>query len=161
VLELLEGIGGNEWFLDNGGRGVYRGLLNGVLEELALAGAHDWRRLLSFPEKALEWTEADESSLDVALKRYRELGVSDDISNCTTLDEMVDLKESLEQLGKEFGIDFSRNIERLNGEIAEREDARDRYSEGTGISRNAAAGFQPVMTDEDVRQMFGTLHDST
>jgi hypothetical protein len=159
VLELLEEVAKKTWFLAHGGRAIYSRLLNGVLGEIALASAEDWRKVLAFPQKALEWTETHESLLEAGLKRYRERGVDDDISNCTTLDDMAELRESLDQLAKEFGLDLVYDIERLDEQMAEREgeDPEDRYSGGTGFSRSAGATEQQVVTDEDIRQMFGTL----
>ena len=131
--------------------------MNGVLGEIALAGAEDWRKFLAFPQKALEWTETHESPLEAGLKRYRERGVDDDISNCTNLEDMAELRESLDQLAKEFGLDFAYDIERLDEQMAEGEDPEDRYNGGTGFSRSVGATDQQVVTGEDIRQMFGTL----
>ena len=97
------------------------------------------------------------AAVEAGLKRYRERGVDDDISNCTNLEDMAELRESLDQLAKEFGLDFAYDIERLDEQMAEREDPEDRYSGGAGFSRSVGATDQQVVTDEDIRQMFGTL----
>jgi conflict system STAND superfamily ATPase len=160
VLRLLEEIAGSTWFLAHGGRETYRRLLDGVLERVSYAHAQDWRRLLAFPEKALDWNEADRSRLDAGLKRYRERGVEDDIDGCATLEDFAELKDSLEKLTNEFGLDFARDIGRLDEEMAERGDPDDdRDTEGTGISRSAEITDEWIVTDEDVREMFSTLHD--
>src|SRR5262249_23501687 len=116
------------------------------------------RSTLSLPQKALGWTEADGFRLDEGLERYRESGVHDDIRDCATLDDMARLKESLEQLTKTFGLDFAYFIERIDDEMAEREETKGRSSGWTGASRS----MEPVdhqVSDEDIRQMFSTLHD--
>jgi hypothetical protein len=87
--------------------------------------------------------------------------VDDDITDCTTLDEMTGLRDSLEQLSKEFGLDFTRHIQRLDAEISLREDDDDRYSGETGVStRSVEILVENQVTDEDIRQMFSTLDDS-
>jgi hypothetical protein len=97
------------------------------------------------------------AAVEAGLKRYRERGVDDDISNCTNLEDMAELRESLDQLAKEFGLDFAYDIERLDEQMAEGEDPEDRYNGGTGFSRSVGATDQQVVTGEDIRQMFGTL----
>jgi hypothetical protein len=159
MLRVLANIAKNTWFLAHGGREIYRALVDGLLEDLAFARADDWRELLAFPEKALDWTEADDSRLDIALKRYRDEGVYDDIVDCTTLDEIVVLRDSLEQLSTEFGLDFARHLENLDEQIAEREVPDDEYTGGTGVSTSVGAVDLEV-TDEDIRQMFSTLRES-
>jgi hypothetical protein len=92
------------------------------------------------------------AAVEAGLKRYRERGVDDDISNCTNLEDMAELRESLDQLAKEFGLDFAYDIERLDEQMAEGEDPEDRYNGGTGFSRSVGATDQQVVTGEDIRQ---------
>lgn len=158
VLRLLEEIGGNAWFLAHGGREMYRKLLNGVLEGLALALADDWIAVLAFQPKALEWNAADESSLSAALTQYQKQGVRDERFDCTTLDEMTQFRESLDQLKEAFGLDFGRAIERLDEDIAEREEEKEPLSGGSWTPNSKTTIVSRlIVTDEDVREMFSTL----
>ncbi len=160
VVRLLAAISEHAWFLDHGGRDVYRRLLNGILDGLTFARADDWLDLLAFPAKALEWTEADESRLSAALQHYRQHGIEDERHDCTSLDELTGLRESLGQLNKKFALDFGYVIRRLDDDIAEREDRPQRLEEGSGISRNRATIRDRVVTDDEVREMFRTLRES-
>lgn len=160
VLRLLATIADNTWFLDHGGRDVYRRLLNGVLDYLNFARADDWFDLLAFPEKALEWNEADETRLDTGLQHYQQHGIDDERYDCASLDELTGLRESLDKLRKEYGLDLEYVIDRLDEDIAEREDRPNTLEEGSGFSRNRTLVAHQVVTDDDVREMFRTLRES-
>lgn len=161
VLQLLAAIAENAWFLDYGGRDVYRRLLNGVLDGLESARANDWFGLLAFPEKALEWSDADEARLNAGLRYYEQSGVDDERDECTNLDELTDLRGSLDTLSKEYGIDFRYEIRRLDEDISEREAGALNREEGSGFSRLRTTVLHQVVTDDEVREMFRTLHESS
>jgi hypothetical protein len=144
VLGILQEIAETTWLLAHGGREIYRGLLNGLLGGLIFACAEDWRDLLAFPEKALDWTEADGSHLDIALQRYRDRGIYDEIGECTTLDQIVALRKSLDQLVKEFGIDFAGDIDTLEEQIADRQESDDRNIARSGISESSITRSLPM-----------------
>jgi len=160
VLRLLAAIAENTWYLANGGRDVYRKLLNGLLDGLESARANDWLDLLAFPEKALEWSEADETRLSAGLRQYEQRGIDDERDECTSLDEVTGLRESLDTLSKKYSLDFDYVIDRLDEDIAEREARPLDLEEGSGFSRNRMTVPHQVVTDDEVREMFRTLRDS-
>lgn len=163
VLDLLERISKDEWILSQGGgRQAYRQILSSLLEELASARAEDWVDLLEFPTHALEWTEDDEALLSAALAYYCKHGVYDERADCTTLDDMNQLLDSLSILDHKFGLNLDACIDSLNQDIFEREEESRHYSEGSGIggiTREAISLLKETISDEDVRQMFSTLRD--
>lgn len=160
VIQILLYIGKNTWFLTQGGQEVYRSLLNGLFEKLMYARAFEWSGLLAFPKNALEWTEADESHLSAALERYCERGVHEDINERTTADELMDLREELSALNNEHGLDFAYEIASLDDEIYEREKPDDEWEGGGGFARGAQTEHREEFSDEDIREMFSTLHES-
>jgi len=159
VIELLDEVRTNAWFLAHGGHAMYRALLEGMLDQLRFARADDWMHILPLSEGALELTTADEERLNNALKRYCDDGVDDERHDCTTLDELSALKDSLEELSKKFGLDFSRAITRLDDDIAERNDRTPDDDERGTYSGRAASTHQEVISDDDIAQMFSTLHE--
>lgn len=161
VLRLLAVIAENRWFLDHGGRKVYQRLLKGVLDALAFARADDWLDLLAFPAKAFEWSDADENQLAMALRLYEHKGARDERYDCTTVDELMGLRESLDKLRNEYGLDLKYQIERLDEDIAEREEGSRNLEEGSGYSRDRTPVRHDLVTDDEVREMFRTLREGT
>jgi hypothetical protein len=160
ATRLLQKIGENTWFLSHGGQEAYRTLVDSMLNELNRATASDWLAMIEFPNNALDWTEGDEDHFSRMLKAYCELGVDDEISDCTTLDEMSELKDSLEELVKKYGLGLEGAIYKLEEEIAEREEGHD-YDDERSFGGGRPIRHQEVMSDEDVSQMFSTLRDSS
>jgi hypothetical protein len=99
---------------------MYRGLLDGILQNLRFARATDWVAILPFVEKPRFWNDADKATVRNAFSEYRDEGVTDERYDCTTFDEIGGLVDDLTSLQK-FGVDFSQAIDRLNQDIAERE----------------------------------------
>jgi hypothetical protein len=157
VLRLLATITDNGWFLDHGGREMYRKLLNGLLDGLAFARADDWLDLLAFPTKALEWAEEDEARLKTALCNYEEDGARDERRDCSTVDELAGLRESLSKLHVEYGLDLAYEIDRLDEDISERSEGSSDSEEGSGYWRDQTPVRLEVTTDDEVREMFRTL----
>ena len=145
--------------LDHGGREIYRSLLDGILDQLSIARANDWLQMLQFPYEALEWTEADEPRVSEPLKQYLADGVDYERLDCTTLDEMSDLRETLDNLSKDFGLDFADDIRNLDEAIDEIDESRDEDNERSGYSGRAASTHTKMISDDDVAQMFSTLHE--
>ena len=129
-----------------------------MLEHVRFANAADWLELLALPTETLDWTDADQSGLTSEFEDYCNDGIGDDRRNCSTTDEMSGLIDSLTELGKYTGRDFSKEIERLSESIAEGEEERPteqgEISGGTSFSSPSI-----VVTDDDVRQLFLTLKD--
>lgn len=159
VLRLLAKITENRWFLDHGGREVYQRLLKGVLEALHFARANDWLDILEFPSKALEWSGIDEHQLTIGVQQYVQEGAREERYDCTTLDELVELRESLDKLHKEYGLALERQIKLLDGDIAEREEETRDTEEGSGYGRSGVPIRHDVVTDDEVREMFSTLRE--
>lgn len=89
-------------------------------------------------------------------KEYCVNGVQDDRYNRNDVDEMSELRDSLSSLGEKIGYNFSYHIQRLEEDIAEKEEPEP-LSEGEGISRSATEAREEKFTDDDARQMFSTL----
>ncbi len=159
VLRLLAAIAENRWFLDHGGHEVYRRLLTGVVDALDYARADDWLDLLAFPAKAFEWSDADEKQLETALRHYVQNGARDERFDCTTVDELTGLRESLDRLSTEYGLDLEYEIRRLDEDIAEREEGSRNHEEGSGHWRDRIPVRQDLVTDDQVREMFWTLRE--
>jgi hypothetical protein len=159
VIGLLERLPKNPWLLSSGGYDMYRDLLDAMLDQLSSARAHEWLDILAFQGGALGWTEEDERHRSDALKHYRQDGVDDERRDCSTLDEISELRDSLAELAKKFGLDFSDTIRNLDEEIAERDDSRDDDGEGYSYGGSTSGSFQETISDDDVAQMFSTLHD--
>ncbi len=160
LLGLLKNIAENEWLAARDGKAVYRKLLDRMLENICFANANDWLEILDFTNSAKEWLDTDEALLKEELENYRKRGVGEDRSNCTTLGEMNELREALDQLRNKYGLDLGGDIERLEREIAEREEGHDRLEGGSGRGAGSTPTASHVVTDDAVRQMFGTLAES-
>lgn len=161
VIRLLEDLPNNECFMANGGMEIYHALLGEMLKHLTYATAADWLELSELPKKTLQWTDENEATLDREFKAYCESGYDDERSNCSDSDEMGNLKTSLEELGAKRKYDFSKKIKLLEQDMAEAdEDSSESLSEGGSIPRDAITdSTHETVTDDDVRQMFGTLCD--
>lgn len=159
VLRLLVKITENCWFLDHGGREVYQRLLKGVLDALDFARADDWLDILAFPSKALEWSDIDEQQLTMGVRQYEQEGARDERYDCTTLDELAGLRESLDKLRKEYSLALDRQINLLDEDIAEREEESQDLEEGSGYGRGWIPVKHDLVTDDEVREMFSTLRE--
>jgi len=158
TLNALGAMKERAWYLSQGGKTIYRAVLDGLLGHLEMASAFDWLALLQFPDSALEWSDRDEQQLSEALTHYRSAGVRFDIDNCTDTDELNDLRTSLTELAQQYGLDFARTIASIDETISEREEREPEY-EGGGYSRSATAGQAEVVTEDEVREMFKTLRE--
>lgn len=153
ALDEMEGKG---WYLSNGGRAIYRFVLDALLTRLALADANDWLTLLKFPDSALEWLDSDEAILRGALDHYRREGVREAFDNCSDSDDLTDLRTSLSELAQQFGLDFSHTLTSIDEAIAERNE-REPEDEGGSSSWSPTAEQTEVVTEDEVREMFKTL----
>ena len=159
VVRLLGQLQEKTWFLANGGRSLYRQLLDGMFDHLSFAFAHDWLALLSLPQSSVDWPSSDDQRLRASFASYLDDGVGDERSNCTTLDELRGLRESLSELDSKFGIDVARHLERLCEDIDERDDSSNGLVGDRSPVMRATRASDPPMTDDDVRDLFSTLID--
>lgn len=167
VCHLFATIAENTWFFSHGGgRALYRTLLDSLMNELRYARADDWAGLIEFKKTAVDLTQTEENYFTDALGLYCSSGVKDEISDCTTLDEMSGLIDSLSILLKKYGLDVGSAIQKLNEEIKERlEDDGEDEDPGVyddyqrGQARRIAS--QEMISDDDVSQMFSTLRNSS
>jgi hypothetical protein len=157
VLDAIERFSGNPWFLENGGRAAYRRILDGMLKRLTSARATDWIKLVALHANAVDWKESDEAQLTSGLKNYQESGVYDELSDCVDLEELNELKVSLETLTENKITGFAVVIQRLDEGITEKEAEREQLSEDKGYSSRMTTPVTASLSDDDVRQMFATL----
>jgi hypothetical protein len=138
------------------------------MNQLRLARADDWLTMIEFQTTALNWTRTDEDRFTEMLGIYCSSGVQDEISDCTTLDEMSGLNDSLNTLLKTYGLDVGSAIRKLDEEIRERlgdddedeaPEAYDYYNRGSPGGRGIVS--PEVISDDAVSQMFNTLRNSS
>lgn len=158
VLRALDAMKHTDWYLNNGGRAVYRMVLDALLTRLAFAGAQDWLALLNFSDSALEWLDRDEATLREALDHYRTVGVHEDFDNCSDADDLNELRTSLSELMQQCGLDFSRMLLSIDDAIAERNEREPEY-EGGGPYGSPPSERAEVVTEDEVREMFRTLRE--
>jgi len=154
LLKKLKSYG---WFISHGGRALYRKLLDGVLDNMTFANASDWVELVSLSNTALGWTDADQVVFDRELAEYCDKGVNEERTNCDTEEQLTAMIQSLPELGRKIGVDFSYQMGRLEEALNEFGPSQEELSEGEGIPRSSAVFPSQEVTDNDVRQMFNTL----
>jgi hypothetical protein len=107
-----QGVGSAEWRHPDLSR---RSL--GFPRNLEFAHGTEWSKILAFTETALEWTEADESRLTAAFTQYQTSGVDDDISECSSPEDVTELRDVLEEMQTKFGVDFVRKVRQLDEDL--------------------------------------------
>lgn len=159
VLHLFERLRKLPWVLAHGGRALYRRLLEEMLGHLTFANAADWLALSDLPRQSMGWTPEDQTVLDRAFQEYCDEGLDEERSNTGDSDEMGALLNSLMELGTKRNHNFSKEIRRLQEDIAEAEEEEhsESLSSGESFVSDAAAERYDGTTDDDVRQMFETL----
>lgn len=158
ILRTLEGVGEGGWLLQFGGRQIYRKVLNALLGHLGQANADDWSDLLRLPRMAPEWLANDQHRLESALEHYQNVGVREERDNCSNTSDLEELRRGLEDLSKEHGMDFTSEINRIDIEIAEREEHESRSEyETSGYSGRSSSDRTETVTEDEVRDMFRTL----
>lgn len=156
ALRALDAMKDKDWYLSNGGRVIYRLVLDALLTQLAFAGARDWLTLLKFPESAPEWLETDEAKLSEALDHYRREGVLEDLGDCSDADDLNELRTSLHELTQLYGLEFSRLLSSIDDALAELNEGEPEYERGRS-SGSPPPERADVVTEDDVREMFRTL----
>lgn len=160
TVRMLISMKERPWYWDQGGRQIYRLVIDGLFDHIGVAEAHDWIALLGFRDKAPEWSEADAERLGAGLEYYRCKGVDNDRDSCSDVDELIELHGSLKELKTSFGVDFSRTFASIESDIAEwDEGASDDDDEGGGFSRLSSTLSDELVTEDDVREMFKTLRE--
>jgi hypothetical protein len=156
---LLQTIAAQKWLLEHGAQALYRRILDGMLEHARFASAADWVELLNLPTEVPGWSADDESNLSAEFENYCDDGIRDDRYNCSTVEDMNSLIDSLTELGQKTGKDFSYSIGLLDESIEEREESKPEAGEDTLVRFGWPINpfLSPVGTDDDVRQMFDTL----
>jgi hypothetical protein len=106
-------------------------------------------------------TPQNKDELREALQHYSSAGVRDEISACDDVDQMIDLRETLGQLVTRYGLNLGSTLSYLDDEIAERIEPEPDYDSesGRGGSFRSSPGDQSTTTEEDVREMFGSLRE--
>jgi hypothetical protein len=100
VLNILDQLSTNPWFLANGGRAAYRRILDNVLDNLVTARASDWIKLGALPKNTVTWTASDQVKWTAGLQNYETKWVYEEEKECPGLDELNEMKVSLETLSK-------------------------------------------------------------
>ena len=161
AVRLFAKISDNTWFLARGGREAYRNLVDRLINQLDFATAEDWLSMIEFPDKALDWTKADEERFRKALNSYCASGVDDEIFDCTTVDELSNLRNFLGELVSEHGLDLEHALNSVEEKLAEA--AGDETWE-TDTRRDfggeRSLRHKEEMSDVNVVEMFNTLREN-
>jgi hypothetical protein len=157
TLRLLAAFKDKGWVQQNGGIRIYRAVLSSLLENLEFAHETEWGEIRAFSETALEWTDPDEARLTAAFTQYQKSGVDDDIWNCSSADEASELRDALQQMQTKFGVDFVQEIGLLDEQLHEQEEPSDDFRGGSWNSSALDKAEREYVSDDDIRQMFGTL----
>jgi len=130
-----------------------------MLGHLTFATAADWLVLSDLPKQSMAWTLENQAVLDQAFQEYCDEGLNEERSNTGDSDEMGALLSSLMELGTKRNHNFSKEIRRLQEDIAEAEEEEhsESLSSGDSFRSDDAAMAYDSTTDDDVRQMFETL----
>jgi hypothetical protein len=128
-----------------------------VLGDLVTARASDWIQLVELPNNSVTWTTSDQARLTSGLKNYEERWVYDEEKECAGLDELNEMKISLEQLAKQKPVSFTSVMRTLDDGITLKEQERGQLAEEEGYSRAMKSPAALAMSDDDVRVMFATL----
>ncbi|WP_416739235.1 restriction endonuclease [Pseudomonas sp. NFX71] len=160
TARILNAMKARNWYWGKGGNSVYRIVLDGLLNHLDEASAWEWATILEFKKMASEWSNLDESRLLIGLEIYRLQGFDSDRENCSSVDELEDLRSALIELKESYGVDLEVSIEAIESDIAEREkDAPFDDGEGGGFARRTDPLPSNYVTESDVREMFKTLRE--
>jgi hypothetical protein len=128
---LLAAFKNKGWVQHNGGTQIYRAVLSSFLENLEFAHGTEWSKILAFTETALEWTEAGESRLTAAFMQYQTSGVDDDISECSSPEDVTKLRDALEEMQTKFGVDFVRKVHQLDEDLYQYEEPSNDFRGGS------------------------------
>ncbi len=158
IISLLQKIGDSSWVMHHVPN-LYRKLLDELLGHLSFARANDWIEILGMSEQTTEWTEAETRKVKTEFDEYLRRGAFHERSDCSTLDEMDGLIDSLKELGRRFGADFSYDIDRLKEDMAEHEESREPLQEGAGPPERPRGVALDSVDDDTVKQMFRALLD--
>ena len=148
-----------KWFFANGGKAIYLKLLDNMMNELYAASADDYIALIEFHRSAVGWTAADDTRLDEALRHYERSGASNDLRSCSDVSELSELRDALDRLHNEFGVDLRYEIGRLDEEMAEREERITGFRTGGSGGMSSSRPSGPAISDDELREMFYTLRD--
>lgn len=158
ALRVLDAMKTSDWYLRNGGRAVYRTVLDALLSQLIFANAHDWLTLLKFPKSALEWLETDEAKLSGALDLYLREGALEDLGDCSDADDLNELRTSLHELSQLHGLDFSRVLSSIDEALDELYEGEPEYERGSSSGSSPRERTEESTVD-DIREMFRTLRE--
>ncbi|OWT71026.1 hypothetical protein CEY09_05525 [Achromobacter marplatensis] len=115
---------------------------------------------MSFPGLAFEWLESDEVKLKSAFQHYQTVGIGEDLGNCDTTEELNSLRDGLQALTERHGIDFSKQIRKIENAIADSEEYHsDTDDDGQSYSSAPSTARAETVTEDEVRDMFKTLKD--
>ena len=159
AVNLLAKIGENTWLLTHGGREAYRNLIDSLLNELDYALADDWLAMIEFPDTILDWTEGDEERFRKALNSYCSSGVKEEIFNSTTVDELVILRDVLDEIVDKYSLDLESAFARVEEKLVELDEIRELEAERS-FGGGHSIEHKEEMSDEDVAEMFNTLRES-
>jgi hypothetical protein len=157
TLNVLDALSATPWFLANGGRVAYQRILDGVLSDLATARASDWIKLLGLPNNTVTWAASDQAQLTAGLQEYSSRWVFDEEKECDGIDELNEMKLSLEHLSSSQPGRFTPIISKLDKEIAEKEREREQLAEEEGYRQTMKSVASATISDDDIREMFATL----
>jgi hypothetical protein len=120
------------------------------------ARASDWLRLLNEIEKGLLFGDVVSAEVDARLNAYAAEGVTDERLDCSNVDDMEWLLETLTKLQKQHGCNFAYQLERLSESIAEQSDNPPNGISSPSYPASDRSEEAPI-SDTDIRGMFRSL----
>jgi hypothetical protein len=95
--------------------------------------------------------------LTAGLQEYTSRWVFDEEKECDGIDELNEMKVSLESLSRSQPGRFTPIIRKLDKEIAEKEEERGQLEEEEGYTPTMKSSASVTISDDDIREMFATL----
>ena len=130
-----------------------------VLKNLDNARCWEWNTILKYKQTCSEWTDEDAGTLKGALEQYQVTGVDGERNDCTKREHLEELLEGLNALQRDFGLDLSAQIERVESNAEDMDCDKDPYDDYDYRSPSAASAGFDVRDETEVRHLFMTLVD--
>lgn len=156
LMNLFAAMRESTWIELNGGWQMLGPIVDRLVAMLPEARSSDWLRLLDEIEKGLVFGDATSAQIDAQLNAYATERVTDERFDCSSVDDLEWLLETLTKLQEQHGCDFAYQLERLSESIAEQ--AENSPNESSSPSYPSSRRGEPApISDVDIRGMFRSL----
>jgi hypothetical protein len=156
LMNIFAAMRDTTWLKLNGGWQLIEPIVERLLAILPEARASDWLRLLNEIEKGLLFGDLVSAEVDARLNAYAAEGVTDERLDCSNVDDMEWLLETLTKLQEQHGCNFAYQLERLSESIAEQSDNPPNEISSPSYPASDRNEQAPI-SDTDIRGMFRSL----